>query len=838
MPAIMSSTRARWGHLGLALVTITTSVIAAAPPAFAANPSVALSPAAGVVGGGETATATFQGFLTGISAPATLFTTAPCAPTYTATGGLTANTTKISDGSATITAPAGVVPGTAYKVCFYSSKEPNGALAGNASWAVTPGGLNLNPMSGPTGGGNTISANLNNFLTASTTPAATFSPAANSCPAAYGTPAPNLASSVVTRSNASTATIIVPPGVVLPNMYSVCVYAGSTASAPLLGSSIGMYGVTPPTVTLSPASGFAGGGNPILLTAPSNVLDGVVNVAVAFSTAPCTGMFMPTGGALAANNVMKMSDNQLSVTAPPGLMAPNTYNVCIYAIGADNNSSLIGISGGQFAVTLPSITLSATTGKAGGGNTITATSNAEFLANVTTPGVLLTPAAAGCPTPSSTMPNMTAPGTRIGPNRLAFTVPSGVTGTNSYKVCIYDGTSAGSMLIAGGAIYTSTAALILSSVYPAAGPALGGSTITVTGSGFPTTPGSIINATLGGIRLERIKEVSATTFTALTPPHAPGLNLTLAVTTSSGTTLLRNAFNYTNGIMITPDGASNDTADVDVYVVGVGFLAWNFSGADSDAHVYLVNGVYNAAPSAGIAAYKTNGAVAECVGVLVISDTELICKLQLTERLGADGEPIGAGRTVTDGVTTLADTTFASATAHFTTADIGMTLTQTAGGGGNEIPANTSIVSVTSPTEVELSNAATNANGSNLTVKIGGTPRLVDAIATTFGSTTVTSAAGKFLSTDVGRPITGNGVSLNPPTIITAVTANGNGATLSRTASSTGTGPLAVSPAAQVPDGVYTMTVVSNGALNAAATDTEYTQSIGTRRSTFTVADY
>lgn len=72
-----------------------------------------------------------------------------------------------------------------------------------------------------------------------------------------------------------------------------------------------------------------------------------------------------------------------------------------------------------------------------------------------------------------------------------------------------------------------------------------------------------------------------------------------------------------------------------------------------------------------------------------------------------------SSRAPTDGVTTLGSTTVTSATAAFTRADVGKTIS------GTGIPASTKIVSVTSATAVVISNAAT-ATGSGITITIVG----------------------------------------------------------------------------------------------------------------------
>ncbi|MDP5182173.1 P22 phage major capsid protein family protein [Blastococcus sp. BMG 814] len=80
-------------------------------------------------------------------------------------------------------------------------------------------------------------------------------------------------------------------------------------------------------------------------------------------------------------------------------------------------------------------------------------------------------------------------------------------------------------------------------------------------------------------------------------------------------------------------------------------------------------------------------------------------------------------RTVTDGATTSADKTVTSATANFTAGDVGSAIS------GTGIPAGTTIASVTSPTEVELSaNATATGAGVTLTIGTAGSRKLVAGI--------------------------------------------------------------------------------------------------------------
>jgi hypothetical protein len=226
--------------------------------------------------------------------------------------------------------------------------------------------------------------------------------------------------------------------------------------------------------------------------------------------------------------------------------------------------------------------------------------------------------------------------------------------------------------------------------------------------------------------------------------------------------------------------------------------------------------------------------LADCVNVLVISDTELICSMQLTRRLDPDGTFLASptARTVTDGVTT-GTTGLTSATANFTSADVGLVLSVAS---DTEVPIGTTIVSVTNPTTVVLS--ATTVAGTAIATTIGA-PRAVTTIGTTNLSTTITGAAGKFKPSDVGRPIVGAaGLAAGLGATIVAVNSDGSSATLSRPATATGTTTMTISAAVPIADGAYTLTFVTNGALDAAANDPDYSQSIITSGSTFTVADY
>jgi IPT/TIG domain len=515
------------------------------------------------------------------------------------------------------------------------------------------------------------------------------------------------------------------------------------------------------------------------------------------------------------------------------------------------------------------MTLSATAGPSGGGNTITATtSTAVFNANtaVTFNWAAATATLVACPatypagvTVSATagVVQVPAPNVKVlSTSKLAITVPSTVAlptgGTNpptvmKFAICAYNGTTVASTGVTGSALvaqasslYTIAAKATITSVSPVTGPAQGGTTITVTGTNFPTTTGSI-TATLAGVPLTGIVPVNSTTFTAVTPAHIAGGPYTLSVTTSGGTTTKSNLFSYTNGIVVSPNHGPNTKA-TDVDILGVGFSSIDFSantdGTNPDAtsgHVYLVKDAYDPASNP---TNKANGPVDECINVLPVSDTELICTLNAAQSLtAAENWATMSARTVASADSS--GTTLTANGANFTQADIGLPVVVSSGTG--TLAANTTIASVSNGSTAVLS-AAPSVALSGATITVGG-PNSVTGVGTTGGSNAVTAGSGAFTAADVGRIITGTNIPAG--TSITSVNSGGGGATLSNPVGGTGTATITatVSNPVAVPVGTYTLTVVSNGAIDANTTgdpnfDSNYTQSIISSGSTFTVADY
>ncbi len=538
----------------------------------------------------------------------------------------------------------------------------------------------------------------------------------------------------------------------------------------------------------------------------------------------------------------------------------------IGVVGAVTAVTLAATATAGYAAVVPMV-LSATQGPSGGGNTFTATTpatatadgdfkagtvvNFQFLANqaATAPAcnttylapVALAASNATPPVPTAGVITVASPNTKVlSLNKLSVTVPSSLVlqsgqTTAKFSVCAYSGTVtgvSGSPLIAT-ALYSIAAKGVVNSISPATGPAQGGTTITVNGSNFPTTAGSI-SGTLGGSPLTGVTPINASSFTAVTPAHVAGGPFSLIINTPGGTTTKTNVFTYTNGIVISPNFGSNTSlSGTDVDVTGVGFSNMTFTTTDgsatnaASAHVYLVDGEYDPTLSGG---NKTNGQVDECLNVLVVSDVELICTLTLRSRQNAatGAYQTQAARTFTNGVSANAAPGLTTATDQFTQNDVGLSITVPS---NTQIAANTVIQSVTDARTAVLS---ANALGDVAGVVTTVGPRTA-TIGITDQSTAITGGAGTFFTADVGRSITGTGIPLGAT--IASVTSP-TAATLSVPATATNASASAtVANPTPVPVGTYTLTVVNNGAIGAQLLD-PYIKTIISSGSTFTVADY
>lgn len=358
------------------------------------------------------------------------------------------------------------------------------------------------------------------------------------------------------------------------------------------------------------------------------------------------------------------------------------------------------------------MTLSSTSGPSGGGNPIIATATATAAVPAPFPltgmptvqfqysgtGSSACAAKAKDPTQIANTGATTTAGfltvdpddvQQISTTKLAFKVPSkpypaktfagadstiNVTGlalregqtTAKWFVCVYDSPSTTSSTLLATATYTLNVRPKIARILPMSSPAGGGQTITVAGVGF----GTGTTATLGGTPMTGIKlAANGSSFTAIAPAHAPADDLALVVNTPRGPVSSTDpdnngepeddkeetadaplTFVYSNGITVTPNNApAGSKVSLDVKGVGFSALSFNKPGAgtptDNKAHVFLVRDAYDPA---------TNRGVQECTNVLVISNVELVCSLDLAaDRLKPEDSSTVTGKPVTEGTYTL-----------------------------------------------------------------------------------------------------------------------------------------------------------------------------------------
>lgn len=858
----LSSRRSRLACAGFTTGAVVTAVLVAPQAAYAA---ISVTPTAGPASGTVTVVDTTNNPFSGT--PTVQLRTDACAgslPAASASIFQATNAQRTGADTVSFTVPPLAAgpnnTALAYNVCIYNGSTLQSA---GPTYQYSVSALSLTPTAGPVTG--TITANLPGFLAplSTATTGATFTTSA--CPATYTavTASATAFNAVATKVNDDRATVPLPSsGPALSSgasrQYNLCIYSTNTGSGTLLGQAA--YTVAPVT-TVAPATGVSGGGNTLTVTAPSGITLPAGTLTATFASGSCP-VVLPTSSNLTSPTVVRSSTGtSATVVVPAGVAGAGStatpYAVCIYAGNTPGTSVLAATSGvSAYSVTLPRVDLTSLQGGAGTGSFF-AQSTASFLTNAPSPGALFT-AGERCPAVYSLsavggITPVAASARRVANNRAGITVPSGAVLVNSaptpYQVCIYsDATSSGKLL--SNSVYTVVVTPSVTGIVPNAGPSQGGATITVYGDNLPTTAGSI-RATLGGSPLA-VTPGTDKYFTAVTPMHAVANNVPLIVTTDVGSVTLNAAYDYVNSITVSPNNAPNTVPTVDVVVSGVGFLSLPFAAVNaavdpntSDAHVYLVDGVYNPASVTGNGSGpKANGPVAECGNVQVVTDTELFCTLQLNQRRNAAGTfvlPAARGAVsaavIDDIVTTAGSPIITSAAeAQFTQADVGTPIVGVAG--NTVIPAGTTIVSVSSPTTAIMSANAL-LTGTTTSVDIGGPLR--SGIGGTLANGNQITLTTGFTQADVGRVITGAGIPTG--STITAVNNAGTVVTLSQAYTTPGAisgSNGAVSAPSPVPNGAYTMTVVSTGALNAATNPavTDYSQSVISSGSTFTVAPF
>ncbi len=286
------------------------------------------------------------------------------------------------------------------------------------------------------------------------------------------------------------------------------------------------YQVAPTLIALSPDVGPIGGGTTVTLTGSGFRAD----------------MQVRFGGALAALDSVNPGGTSATVTTPAH--AAVVVNVSVTTPGGTATRA------DSFTyVATPSLTdVSPNEGSTTGGLSVTLTgTNLRSGMDVRFGGVL------------ATLESVNPAGTSA-----TATTPAHAAGVVDVSVT----TQGGSATLHGG--YTYVTAPTLTAVSPDEGPAAGGQSVTVTGTGFRAG----MQVSFGGVAATDLVVTSATQATVTTPPHPAG-DVDVSVTTPGGSDTLVAGFTYVAAptlSAVTPD-TGPAAGGTTVTLIGTGFRA-------------------------------------------------------------------------------------------------------------------------------------------------------------------------------------------------------------------------------------------------------------------------
>ena len=536
------------GSAGAVAVAVTAASGTGTLPAgftYVAAPTVTkVAPTNGPAAGGTTVTVT-----------GTNFTTVTAVTFGTKTG------TAISRKSATqltVTDPSGSAGAVAVSV---TAAGGTGTLPAAFTYVAAPTVTVVAPTSGPTAGGTAVTVTGTNFTTVTAVK--------------FGTKT----GTAISRKSATQLTVVDPSGSAGAVAVSVTA-AGGTGTLPAAFT----Y-VAPPTVTkVTPSKGPLAGGTTVTVTGTGfttvtavtfgtktgtsisrksatqlTVVDpsgsaGAVTVAVTAATGTGT---LPAGFTyVAAPMVTKVTPSKGPLAGGTTVTVTGTSFTTVTAVtfGTKTGTAISRKSATQLTVTDPSgsagaVAVSVTA--AGGTGTLPAAFTYVAAPTVTVVAPTSGPTAGGT-TVTVTGTNFTTVtavefGTKTGTaisrksaTQLTVVDPSGSAGAVAVSVTAAGGT--GTLPAA----FTYVAPPTVTKVTPSKGPLAGGTTVTVTGTGFTT----VTAVTFGTKTGTSISRKSATQLTVVDPSGSAGA-VTVAVTAATGTGTLPAGFTYVAAPMVT-----------------------------------------------------------------------------------------------------------------------------------------------------------------------------------------------------------------------------------------------------------------------------------------------
>jgi glucose/arabinose dehydrogenase len=425
----------------------------------------------------------------------------------TVTLGGTAATSVVVVSSTTITATTAAHAAGTVNVVVTNTDTQSGTLINGYTYTnPAPTVTSISPTSGPASGGTPVTIGGTGFLTGATVTLG-------------GTAATNVV--VVSSTSITAKTAAHAAGAV-----NVVVTNTDTQSGTLTNGFT--YNAAPTVTSISPTSGSTAGGTPVTIGGTGFV----------------TGATVTLGGT-AATNVVVVSST--SITAKTAAHAAGAVNVVV--TNTDTQSGTL-TNGYTYTNPAPTVTsISPTSGSTLGGTPVTI-GGTGFLtgATVTLGGT----AATGVVVVSST----------------TITATTGAHAAGTVNVVVTN-TDTQSGTLTSGYTYTNPAPTV-TSISPTSGPALGGTPVTIGGTGFLT--GATV--TLGGTAATGVVVVSSTTITATTAAHAAGTVSVVVTNTDTQSGSLPNGFTYNAAPTVTSiSPTSGSTAGgTPVTIRGTGFL--------------------------------------------------------------------------------------------------------------------------------------------------------------------------------------------------------------------------------------------------------------------------
>ena len=283
--------------------------------------------------------------------------------------------------------------------------------------------------------------------------------------------------------SATTITAVAPPQAVGSHNVTITTPGGTSALVP--GDAFSYPPDVPAITALSPAGGPVSGATTVMITGSE------------FAGASAVGF-----GSIAATSFTVVNPTTIMAVAPPE--AAGIHTVVVTTPGGVSS----GGTAAQFTYALPTVTgLSPASGPTSGANTVTITGSGLGAAT----GVKFGNVAA---TSFSV----------VNSNTIAAVAPAQAAGTHSVTVTIPGGVSA-----TGPACQYTYSLPAVTGLSPATGTTAGGTSVTITGSGFTGTTAVLF----GNVAAASFNVLNSTTIVAITPAQAAGTH-SVTVTTPGG----------------------------------------------------------------------------------------------------------------------------------------------------------------------------------------------------------------------------------------------------------------------------------------------------------------